>query len=113
MNNISAIVQLTAEQLKERSELKDAIHAQHNLTFQALLKHFKSDEHLYQDAQSRDAYERCVNKALAALSYFEELLPSKGFWGRACARLTAENRDLKKQIEELKEYKWKYEDLCK
>lgn len=136
-------IPLTEEQLRERREAMDIIHAQHHHNLKGIIKLFQNDP-LLRDlppCKEKEAFKQAVAASNRLEQYFADLLPSKGFWGRVAARLSIENRDLKAQLEqqkfnnahnlsidqkvadkitsleaqvkELEEYKWKYEDLCK
>lgn len=102
---------MTEEQRKEMAMNKDVIHAQHGLTIKTMFEWYQ--DHVLISVNRIDRYNDLLTKAKNALSYYDELLPSKGFWGRVCSRQSTRIKELEKEVEELKGYKWKYEDLCK
>lgn len=91
----------TREEIEEAHKLKDVVHAQHGLVLVRLSKYFADELHLYiNDAEAKSAYEQCLAKAAAALEYYDELLPSKGFWGRVCSRQMSTIKRLERELDQ-------------
>ena len=103
---------MTNKQREEMAKNKDVIHAHHGQVLRKLLDSYKLDAVLNPEMNG-PIFDRAIELADKAIAYYDELLPSKGFWGRVCSRQSNRIKELEKQVEELKEYKWKYEDLCK